>query len=186
MKNSLVIACIVVLLNTLALTGCGYHLRGYDKPVFQNSTIDLKIANANEIHNKTSRNLEKHITTRLLVLGATVNSNYSKRNNLSQLTNTQPNDMQTQVTVNNINLRKHRLVGTLTEIQLLMTADVIISTKNKKPLTRMLQVQRSYQYDQATVNTANQQEGRIIELMNEAMADKVARQVSLYERVNVQ
>lgn len=178
-------ACIATatLCGAVMLSSCGYHLRGYDSPVFQNKYIVLNVDKANQIHNKTSRNLEKHITNKLLVLGASVESNYSKRNNLYSAA--PKNTSTTQVQVNAIDLRKHKLVGTLTEIQLIMTTDIRISSTHKGSLDRTLQVQRSYQYDQATVNTENQQEDRIIELMNEALADKVVRQVSLYERVNV-
>lgn len=180
MRSILSLIFLITLL-TSTLTSCGFQLRGYDTPVFKNQHIRVQVENSERIHNKTSRNLDKHLTTKLLVLGATVSSSYSKRNKLNQVQMPEGKNT-TLVKVDDIDIRKHRLVGTLTEVQLHMTANLTLNAAGRQPLTRRLQLQRSYQYNQATVNTANQQEGRIIALMHAAMADRIAQQVALYEQ----
>lgn len=169
-----------ILILSLLLASCGFKLRGSEQPVFVNPNITLNVS-----HSKQNRLLKKKIMQQLTVLGASVTDikqvNASPQKNLSGqvlLDNT-------QVNIVNIKLRKHRLVGRLTEIQLLLTADVIISSNTKTTRQRQLHIQRSYQYDQATVSTKDAEEARIVSLMHEEMASKISQQIALFESTSV-
>lgn len=169
-----------ILILSLLLASCGFKLRGSEQPVFVNPNITLNVS-----HSKKNRLLKKKIMQQLTALGASVTDTKQVNHSPEQPLSGQVLLDNTQVRVANIKLRKHRLVGKLTEIQLLLTADVIISSSTKTTRKRQLQTQRSYQYDQATVSTKDAEEARIISLMYEEMAAKISQQIALFESTSV-
>lgn len=168
-----------ILILSLLLASCGFKLRGSEQPVFVNPNITLNVS-----HSKQNRLLKKKIMQQLTVLGASV-TDIKQDNSPQPHVSGQAFAGSTQVKVTHIKLRKHRLVGRLTEIQLLLTADVIISSSTKTTRQRQLQIQRSYQYDQATVSTKDAEEARIVSLMYEEMASKISQQIALFESTSV-
>lgn len=165
----------------LLLTACGFQLRGSQINSIQNQQsiqVVLNVTNTNQAH------LTKKIKQQLLVSGTKVTFKTNKA---------QPNipiNGQIQLGVNNIYLRKHQLVGKLSEIQLLLTADIQLkktkTSQNKpsgwKTRARRIEVQRSYQYNQESVSSNKQQERHIIDIMQQEMAEKITQQVFLFNK----
>lgn len=173
-KSAICLALLTLLAST-ALSGCGFALRGYDKEVLDNTLAVLEVENGT-----ANRELIKQTTLKLLVLGAQVESDYNKLNKLSR-PNTQSNvNQRVSIKVSQVQRRKIELVGTLSEVQLLLSAHVAIMDSTHE-LIRDISVQRTYQYDAATVNTENQQQDIIIQRMNEELAARIARQVALFQ-----
>lgn len=168
--------CTLLLLVSL-LSGCGFALRGIDAPVLGGDYVKLNVENAAQ-----HRSLVKHTTVKLMTLGAEVESAYNQLNQNSK-PNTQVihQDSYFLVSVGDITFNKVSLVGTLSEVQLKLNAKVIIQQGKSQPFVHSLQVLRTYQYNSATVNTRNQQEDQIIERMNQELAARIVRQLSLYK-----
>ena len=83
------------------------------------------------------------------------------------------------IQVNNIRLQTYQLRGILTEIRLVMSADVtyqVWQTGQWKTVENSLQVQHSYQYDQASVNTENAQSKKITEWLYQNLAQRITDQ----------
>lgn len=159
---------IYILFFSFLITGCGFHLRGSKKPTFNNPNISLSVA-----QNKKNKRLKEQIVLKLTRLGAVISEN---TDNHEIMVN------KTKVNISNIKLTKHKLVGTLTEVRLILTADVNISSYNKAQRNQKIQTQRSYQLNQATVNTNNAEQDNLVSLMYQEMAEKVSHQIALFEK----
>lgn len=160
------------------VSACGFHLRGYSSPmsqhipttrlVFGNSPEDLAIKSAlkrqfSQLSVSVKDNEITTTTTAVEISQANANSA----------------TMQPSITVSNIRLQTYQLRGILTEIRMVMSADVsyvtphngqLVTTKNN------IQVQRSYQYDQATVATDNPQADQIKVWLYDNLAQRIADQ----------
>ncbi len=159
---------------TTALSGCGFQLRGYETPML------LDVAKTAVIieDNRTSFPLKLPLTQRLKTLGAEVMSNMTldevARNN--RQAHAEPIAV---IDISNVRFKRYELVGVLTEIRLVLSADVSYQTfENGKPviLKNAIQVDRSYQYNEASVSTDDQQGDQIRDWLYERLARRITDQ----------
>ena len=159
---------------TTALSGCGFQLRGYETPML------LDVAKTAVIieDDRTSFPLKLPLTQRLKTLGAEVMSNMTlddvARNN--RQAHAEPIAI---IDISNVRFKRYELVGVLTEIRLVLSADVSYQTfENGKPviLKNAIQVDRSYQYNEASVSTDDQQGDQIRDWLYERLARRITDQ----------
>jgi LPS-assembly lipoprotein len=93
---------------------------------------------------------------------------------------TQSNDaLPASIEVKNIRLQNYQLRGILTEIRMVLSAEVsyrAIENGQPRTLTNTIQVQRSYQYDQGVVATDNPQAEQIKVWLYDNLAQRIADQ----------
>ena len=159
---------------TASLSGCGFQLRGYDAPMLFDVAKTAVIIE----DNRTSFPLKLPLTKRLQALGVDVIDNMTLADVAS---NNQKLGAETiaTITVNNVRFKRYELVGVLTEIRLVMSADVSYqSVENGKPvtLTNPIQVERSYQYNEASVSTDDQQGDQIRDWLYDSLARRITDQ----------
>ncbi len=158
------------------LTGCGFHLRGYDAPLrFDTAKTAILIED-----NRISFPLKLPLTRRLQALGVDVVDGISMIESAanSSANNTSAEPIAT-IDINNVRFRRYELVGVLTEIRLVLSADVTYKTvQNGQPvtLTNPIQVERSYQYNEASVNTDDQQGNQIRDWLYDSLARRITDQ----------
>ena len=159
---------------TASLSGCGFQLRGYDAPMLFDVAKTAVIIE----DNRTSFPLKLPLKKRLQALGVDVIDNMTLADVAS---NNQKVGAETiaAITVNNVRFKRYELVGVLTEIRLVMSADVSYqSVENGKPvtLTNPIQVERSYQYNEASVSTDDQQGDQIRDWLYDSLARRITDQ----------
>lgn len=158
------------------LTGCGFHLRGYDAPLrFDTARTAILIED-----NRISFPLKLPLTRRLQALGVDVVDGISMIESAatSSANNTSAEPIAT-IDINNVRFRRYELVGVLTEIRLVLSADVTYKTvQNGQPvtLTNPIQVERSYQYNEASVNTDDQQGNQVRDWLYDSLARRITDQ----------
>ena len=158
----------------LSLSGCGFQLRGYDAPML----FDVNKTAVIIEDNRTSFPLKLPLVSRLKALGVEVIDNMTLADvaNNNQKADAEPI---AAITVNNVRFKRYELVGVLTEIRLVMSADVSYqSVENGKPvtLTNPIQVERSYQYNEASVSTDDQQGDQIRDWLYDSLARRITDQ----------
>ena len=159
----------------LMLSSCGFHLRGYDSPMtyaVQSTRLSL---NDND---PTSFRLKQPLTQRLNAVGINVVDDIGRQINSSdkQYTST--------IRVENIRLKRYELVGVLTEVRLVLSADVFYETLNNtqgqpnEPMTvkNQVQVERTYQFDEVSVSTDDKQGKQIEEWLYRNLAQRITDQ----------
>lgn len=167
---------VAVLGASSVLSGCGFHLRGYDAPLrFEVAKTAVVIED-----NRTSFPLKLPLIERLEALGIDVVDSMSlienAANNASKVTD---NNQIATITVNNVRFKRYELVGVLTEIRLVLSADVTYQTvQNGQPvtLTNPVQVERSYQYNEGAVSTDDQQGSQIRDWLYDNLARRITDQ----------
>ena len=158
------------------LTGCGFHLRGYDAPMqFDVAKTAILIED-----NRISFPLKLPLTRRLQALGVDVVDGISMIESAanSSVNNTTAEPIAT-INISNVRFRNYELVGVLTEIRLVLSADVTYTTiQNGQPvtLTNPIQVERSYQYNEASVNTDDQQGDQVRDWLYDSLARRITDQ----------
>ena len=160
-----------VLGTTATLSGCGFQLRGYDAPLTFNVAKTAVIIE----DNRTSFPLKRPLTRRLEALGIEVVDSIAVIENANRA----DADQIAAITVNNVRFKRYELVGVLTEIRLVISADVSYQTlENGKPvtLTNPIQVERSYQYNEASVSTDDQQGAQIRDWLYDSLARRITDQ----------
>ena len=159
---------------TASLSGCGFQLRGYDAPMlFDVAKTAIIIED-----NRTSFPLKLPLTKRLQALGVDVIDNMTLADVASNNQKVGAETIAT-ITVNNVRFKRYELVGVLTEIRLVMSADVSYqSVEDGKPvtLTNPIQVERSYQYNEASVSTDDQQGDQIRDWLYDSLARRITDQ----------
>ena len=83
------------------------------------------------------------------------------------------------IDISNVRFKRYELVGVLTEIRLVLSADVSYQTiENGKPvtLTNPIQVERSYQYNEASVSTDDQQGDQVRDWLYDSLARRITDQ----------
>ena len=154
---------------TITISGCGFHLRGYNAPMqFSVKHVILKLDD-----DRTSFDLKLPLTRQLESVGIQVVDNIGKKINTANQTST------AIISINNVHFKKYELVGILTEIRLLLSADVTYQmTINGEEvvITNPIQVERSYQYNKASVNVADQQGAQIRDWLYDNLAQQIADQ----------
>ncbi|MFK3869058.1 hypothetical protein ACI2IV_11390 [Psychrobacter faecalis] len=158
----------------VSLSGCGFQLRGYDAPML----FDVNKTAVIIEDNRTSFPLKLPLVSRLKALGVEVIDNMTLADvaNNNQKADAEPI---AAITVNNVRFKRYELVGVLTEIRLVMSADVSYqSVENGKPitLTNPIQVERSYQYNEASVSTDDQQGDQIRDWLYDSLARRITDQ----------
>lgn len=169
---------IAVLSTTSILTGCGFHLRGYDVPLSFDSVKTAVIIE----DNRTSFPLKLPLTRRLEALGIDVVDSMAMIENASNSSNAADNtdaEQMANITVNNVRFKRYELVGVLTEIRVVLSAVVTYQTiQDGQPvtLTNPIQVERSYQYNEASVSTDDQQGSQIRDWLYDSLARRITDQ----------
>ncbi|SLJ83869.1 hypothetical protein [Psychrobacter sp. DAB_AL43B] len=159
---------------TAGLSGCGFQLRGYGESMLFDVAKTAVIVE----DNRTSFPLKLPLTRRLEALGVDVITNMT----LADVANNNQRagaETIAAITVNNIRFKRYELVGVLTEIRLVLSADVSYqSIENGKPvtLTNPIQVERSYQYNEASVSTDDQQGDQIRDWLYDSLARRITDQ----------
>lgn len=156
---------VLLMTSSLGLTACGFHLRGYQSPLVQNIPATQLIF-GNSVDDFAVKNALK---AQFSQLGIPLVEAETKKSH-----QTMPS-----IQVNNIRLQTYQLRGILTEIRLVMSADVtyqVWQTGQWKTVENSLQVQHSYQYDQASVNTENAQSKKITEWLYQNLAQRITDQ----------
>ncbi|WP_350560506.1 hypothetical protein [Psychrobacter sp. CAL346-MNA-CIBAN-0220] len=167
---------LMVLGTASSLSGCGFHLRGYDTPM----RFDIAKTAVVIEDNRISFPLKLPLTRRLEALGVDVVDSMALIENASNNT-TSNNDSEkiATITVNNVRFKRYELVGVLTEIRVVLSADVTYQTiQNGQPvtLTNPIQVERSYQYNEASVSTDDQQGSQISTWLYDSLARRITDQ----------
>jgi len=156
------LVAVVLATSSFGLTGCGFHLRGFEAPLH----FDVAKTVVNIEDNKTAFPLKLPLSKRLEALGVDV---------IDSL----PAEPLAAITVKNVQFRRYELVGVLTEIRLVLSADVTYQTlKNGEPVTlsNPIQVERSYQYNEASVSTEDQQGSQIRDWLYDSLARRISDQ----------
>lgn len=159
---------------TASLSGCGFQLRGYDAPMLFDVAKTAVIIE----DNRTAFPLKLPLTKRLAALGVDVITNMTLTDVASNNQNVGAETI-AAITVNNVRFKRYELVGVLTEIRLVISADVSYqSIDNGKPVTlsNPIQVERSYQYNEASVSTDDQQGDQIREWLYDSLARRITDQ----------
>lgn len=138
------------------LTACGFQLR---TPVQASSLAGQPM----QLGLAANSPLTSPLTRELLGLGVQLNDPAAITLNVTEVV-----------------LNRQVLNGKLTEVQLSLSAKFqLIDSQTREPLgtSRNLLARRSYQYDIATVNTDNQQEGLLEAELYQEVAGRLARQL---------
>ena len=159
---------------TAGLSGCGFQLRGYDSPMLLNANKTAVIIE----DNRTSFPLKLPLTRRLTTLGVDVIGNMTVDDVIrsNQQAGAKPI---AAIDISNVRFKRYELVAVLTEIRLVLSADVSYQTiENGKPvtLTNPIQVERSYQYNEASVSTDDQQGDQIRDWLYDSLARRITDQ----------
>jgi LPS-assembly lipoprotein len=159
---------------TAGLNGCGFQLRGYDTPMLLNVEKTAVIIE----DNRTSFPLKLPLTRRLKTLGVDVIDNMTAAD---VTRSNQQADAKTiaAIDISNVRFKRYELVGVLTEIRVVLSADVSYQTiENGKPVTlrNPIQVERSYQYNEASVSTDDQQGDQIRDWLYDSLARRITDQ----------
>ncbi|WP_296243348.1 MULTISPECIES: hypothetical protein [unclassified Psychrobacter] len=165
---------VTVLGTGLSLSGCGFQLRGYDVPML----FDVNKTAVIIEDNRTSFPLKLPLVSRLKALGVEVIDNMTLADVASNNQKADADPIST-ITVNNVRFKRYELVGVLTEIRLVISADVSYKTvENGNPvtLTNPIQVERSYQYNEASVSTDDQQGDQIRDWLYDSLARRITDQ----------
>lgn len=152
-KPSTPLVIIALLVLTGALTGCGYQLRRYPSDaLFAHHTHQVKLV-------VTDPQAKKVIQQKLHLMGYVMTDDSPQAN----------------IGVQNLNIRQYELIGILTEIRLILTADVSyqIGTKTHR---YTLQATRSYQYNKATVSASDTEREAIKDWLYQELAYKIGEQ----------
>lgn len=170
--NKLITLLLVSCVSVTQLTACGFALRGYHTP--DNHLTNLPSAVPVTLffgNNQADFAVKRALRNQLEQL----NIAQSDTSPLNATANTTAPSIQ----VSNITLNTYQLRGILTEIRMVLSADVryhILQNGTPKFITNTIQVQRSYQYNQASVSTDNPQAEQIKVWLYDNLAQRIADQ----------
>lgn len=127
---------VLAAVSVLSLSGCGFALRGTNPelqvaPAYQTAKITLA-------DDQTAIALKRPLAEKLAQMGVQVG------------------DSKQHIQVNNLQFRRYELIGTLTEVRLVLMANVSLTLDGVTTVVPM-QVEQSYQYNEASVITIDQQ-----------------------------
>ncbi len=167
---------LTILGSASVLTGCGFHLRGFDAPLrFDVAKTAIVLED-----NRISFPLKLPLTRRLQALGVNVVDGMSV---IESAANSTANNVDAEqiatITVSNVRFKRYELVGVLTEIRLVLSADVVYKTVQdgqSVTLTNPIQVERSYQFNEASVSTDDQQGDQIRDWLYDSLARRITDQ----------
>lgn len=145
-----VLRAVIVAVATLVLTGCGYELRRQH------------INDTAQIHLNADPQAKKILSQQLYLMGY--------RNTDSQDPSALP-----AINVQNLVIRRYELLGIVTEIRLVLTADVSYQI-GTKTYQYTLQATRSYQYNKAAVSALDTEREAIKDWLYQELAYKIGEQ----------
>lgn len=173
-KRALLAILVSVPLLGTTLTGCGFHLRGYDAP--------MQLAHRDTVlmidDDRTTFLLKRPLIERLEAVGINVVDALSMIES-GQGDNLSAGQYNAAIKVSNVSFKKYELVGVLTEIRQVISADVTYQIRQNGKLTEVtnpIQVERSYQYNAASVSTEDQQGAQIKGWLYESLARRITDQ----------
>ncbi len=158
----------------MLLSGCGFHLRGLDTPMTY--AVGSTVLRLDE--DATSFPLKQPLRTKLNAVGVKVVDDIGRQINLSS-------DLYTAaIQIDNVRFKRYELVGVLTEVRLVLTADVTYQTlrnsdgKTGNPIrvTNPIQVEKSYQFNEASVSVEDQQGEQVRDWLYESLAQRITDQ----------
>lgn len=153
------------------LTACGFQLRGYQSSELTSlQSVQAQQVILNMEDNRTAIAVKYPLKANLKALGVAV-----EETDIAQKINPAVSSIQ----VENIDFRKYKLVGTLTEIRLIISADVTYNIANDGMMTSQqhrIQVERSYQYNEASLTEEDQQGQKAREWLYQALAQRITDQ----------
>ena len=156
------------------LTGCGFQLRGYESPMqFTNSSTLLMIDD-----DRTTFLIKRPLIDRLEAIGVKVVDGLTmiEQGQKELLSSGQFNSA---IKVSNVRFKKYELVGVLTEVRQVISADVTYQVRQNDQITQVtnpIQVERSYQYNAASVSTEDQQGDQIKDWLYQNLARRITDQ----------
>lgn len=146
-----------MVLTLLSLTACGFGLRGISETGIQLVPTYSHVNIITE-NNAVSYALKHKLETQMAQLGVVSDTNAAH-----------------QIQVSHLRYREYKLLGVLSEIRLVLTADIIYQM-NGQTIRRVVQAERSYQYNEAGVSTKDQQ-GEIVKVwLQDSLAHRIAEQ----------
>lgn len=154
------VAAIVLTLGLSAgLVGCGFHLKGTNP-----TTAPIEYAKMSLVLPKDTEELQEKLTTYLAATGIQVSH--------------EPNAYVLHVL--DYKPQRHELNGKLVETLLRLNVTFRIEDAQGNPITepRTIMASRSYQYDVATVNTDDQEQKYLKQVIIDDIAQQIVRQVS--------
>ena len=164
---------VALLGSPLILSSCGFHLRGYDSPMaYAVQSTALTINDDDPV----SFRLKLPLKQRLNAVGVNVVDDIGRQINSSEKQYT------SSIRVENVQLRRYELVGVLTEVRLVLSADVFYETlnntegKTNEPMTvrNKVQVERTYQFDEASVSIEDKQGKQVQDWLYQNLAQRFA------------
>ncbi len=167
---------VTVITAATSLSGCGFHLRGYEAP------LNFEVAKTAVVieDNRLSFPLKLPLIRSLEGLGVEVIDGIGM---IERAANSSANNANAEqiatIKVDNLRFRRYELVGVLTEIRLVLSADVTYNSyQNGQPvtLTNPIQVERSYQYNEASVSTDDQQGSQVRDWLYDSLARRITDQ----------
>ena len=165
----------VLLGSPLLLSSCGFHLRGYDAPMAYSVGSTVLSINEDDI---VSFRIKRPLKQRLNAVGINVVDDIGRQINSS-------NQLYTStIKVSNVQLKRYELVGVLTEVRLVLSADVIYETLNNRDgassapmiVKNKVQVERTYQFDEASVSIEDKQGAQIQDWLYDNLSQRIADQ----------
>lgn len=146
----------ILVIGTLTLTACGFTLRGTAASTLNKASIPVKLV----VPNDANAVALKHTLAQQL-----------------QLVGIEPTETSAQqITISNLQIRRYELIGTLTEVRLVLMADVSYQLSPQRTQTVSLQVERSYQHNEASVVTLDQQGNKAQMWLYDDLARRIAEQ----------
>lgn len=155
------ITTILVVMSTIILSGCGFALRGTHNTALAIAKHQAQVAITLE-DTPTAFALYQPLKTQLNILGISTDAHATST-----------------LTVKNVRFRRYELIGTLTEVRLVLMADVsytFIKEGRPQTQTHTLQVERSYQHNEASVATLDQQGGQVSAWLYAHLSERIAEQ----------
>lgn len=158
----------------LLMSSCGFHLRGYETPM--NYSVQSTALIMDE--DTTSFRLKLPLKQRLNAIGIDVVDEIGRQINSSEQIYT------SSICVDNVQLKRYELVGVLTEIRLVLSADVIYETfidedgipSDPIKVKNKVQVERTYQFDEASVSIEDKQGQQIQDWLYQNLAQRITDQ----------
>lgn len=157
MKLNHLIKASLVAVSVMTLTACGFALRGINENSLKLAPAYSQVNIITE-DNALAYGFKHKLATRLAQLGVSTSS-----------------DANHTIMVQNLRYRRYELLGVLTEVRLLMMADVTYQI-NGNSVTHPIQVERSYQYNEAGVATSDQQGEQAKNWLQDNLAERIAEQ----------
>lgn len=141
--------------SVLAVSGCGFALRGTDKSLHvapQHQSVQITTTGTSEA-TALKQPLIKHLQMRGVDYAPSANA----------------------IRLDNVHFRRYDVVGTLTEVRLVLLADVVYEFNGQKH-SYPLQVERSYQYNEASVVAVDGQGDKAKTWLYDNLAERIAEQ----------